>query len=59
MIQSYLNVLKKIATTNKLESWSLLLVIKKTSSSSLKCQALQLNYNDWFCRLSVLYYLIC
>ena len=27
----------------------------KTSSSSLKCQALQLNYNDWFCRSSVLY----
>ena len=32
---------------------------KGTSSSSLKCQSLQWNQNDWFCRLSVLYYLIC
>ena len=30
-----------------------------TSSSSLKCQALQWNQNDWFCRSSVLNYLIC
>ena len=29
MILSYLNVLKTIATTDKLESWSLLLIIKK------------------------------